>query len=203
MQLIEYLLGPATATWPVREPEGAPLGVLGSIQVGSQYLFEAGAYVRDEPIAGSGWFPLGADQAYVAASPSFDTATVAHALEEANIGLVGRSTGIGDGLGLALRRLDPRDAGQNAGQDAGVAAAARVGEHFAGEDLGTEGDAIARQGGRPVGAERRADAVRAMPVAVLRLLALDEGPHGYRAAEKVRVAGIETCRGWRPGCPAR
>ncbi|KAB1079044.1 VWA domain-containing protein [Methylobacterium soli] len=56
-----------------------------------------------------------ADQAYVAASPSFDTATVAHALEEANIGLVGRSTGIGDGLGLALRRLDPRDAGQDAG----------------------------------------------------------------------------------------
>ena len=57
-----------------------------------------------------------ADQAYVAASPSFDTATVAHALEEANIGLVGRSTGIGDGLGLALRRLDPKDAGIEAGQ---------------------------------------------------------------------------------------
>jgi Ca-activated chloride channel family protein len=55
-----------------------------------------------------------ADQAYVAASPSFDTATVAHALEEANIGLVGRSTGIGDGLGLALRRLDPRDMSKDA-----------------------------------------------------------------------------------------
>ncbi|TGD99322.1 VWA domain-containing protein [Methylobacterium nonmethylotrophicum] len=48
-----------------------------------------------------------ADQADVAAAPSFDTQTVARALEEAEIGLVGRSTGIGDGLGLALKRLEP------------------------------------------------------------------------------------------------
>lgn len=48
-----------------------------------------------------------ADQAYVAAAPSFDTASVARALEDATIGLVGRSTGIGDGLGLALKRLAP------------------------------------------------------------------------------------------------
>ncbi|MBY0259433.1 VWA domain-containing protein [Methylobacterium sp.] len=48
-----------------------------------------------------------ANESYVAASPSFDTATVARALDEATIGLVGRSTGIGDGLGLALRRLTP------------------------------------------------------------------------------------------------
>ena len=52
-----------------------------------------------------------ADQAYVAASLTFDTASVARALEEATIGLVGRSTGIGDGLGLALRRLDTQEAG--------------------------------------------------------------------------------------------
>ncbi|MCJ2095071.1 VWA domain-containing protein [Methylobacterium sp. J-072] len=50
-----------------------------------------------------------ADQAYVAAAPSFDTAAVARALDEATIGISGRSTGIGDGLGLALRRLDPKD----------------------------------------------------------------------------------------------
>ncbi|ACB26272.1 Ca-activated chloride channel family protein [Methylobacterium sp. PvP062] len=55
-----------------------------------------------------------ADQAYVAAAPSFDTAAVARALDEATIGISGRSTGIGDGLGLALRRLDPRDAGGEA-----------------------------------------------------------------------------------------
>ena len=48
-----------------------------------------------------------ADQAYVAAAPTFDTASVARILEEATIGLVGRSTGIGDGLGLALKRLAP------------------------------------------------------------------------------------------------
>ena len=59
-----------------------------------------------------------ADQAFVAASLTFDTAGVARALEEATIGLVGRSTGIGDGLGLALRRLDPRDARGDPGQPA-------------------------------------------------------------------------------------
>jgi Ca-activated chloride channel family protein len=48
-----------------------------------------------------------ANESYVAASPSFDTATVARALDDATIGLVGRSTGIGDGLGLALKRLNP------------------------------------------------------------------------------------------------
>lgn len=63
-----------------------------------------------------------ADQAYVAASPTFDTQSVARALEEAGIGLVGRSTGIGNGLGLALRRLDPRDAGAEAGQPAPASA---------------------------------------------------------------------------------
>jgi len=65
-----------------------------------------------------------ADQAYVAAAPSFDTAAVARALDEATIGISGRSTGIGDGLGLALRRLDPRDAG-------GDAAGVRPGEKAA------------------------------------------------------------------------
>ena len=57
-----------------------------------------------------------ANDSFVAASLSFDTASVAHALEEATIGLVGRSTGIGDGLGLALRRLDPKEASAEAGQ---------------------------------------------------------------------------------------
>lgn len=56
-----------------------------------------------------------ADQAYVAAAPTFDTATVARTLEEATIGLVGRSTGIGDGLGLALKRLAPAQIAQAEG----------------------------------------------------------------------------------------
>jgi Ca-activated chloride channel family protein len=47
-----------------------------------------------------------AEQAYVAAAPSFDVAAVSQALDEVQIGLVGRSTAIGDGLGLALKRLN-------------------------------------------------------------------------------------------------
>ena len=57
-----------------------------------------------------------ADQAFVAAAPSFDTASVARALEEATIGLVGRSTGIGDGLGLALKRLALKEQAQAGGE---------------------------------------------------------------------------------------
>ncbi|GLK69183.1 VWA domain-containing protein [Hansschlegelia plantiphila] len=46
-----------------------------------------------------------ADQTYVVSPPSYDTEAVAHSLDGFAIGLVGRSTAIGDGLGLALRRL--------------------------------------------------------------------------------------------------
>lgn len=46
-----------------------------------------------------------ADRAFVAAEPSFDVNAVADAFDAAAIGLVGRSTAIGEGLGLALRRL--------------------------------------------------------------------------------------------------
>lgn len=46
-----------------------------------------------------------ADRAYVVASPSFDVESVARSLDGVAIGLAGRSTAIGDGLGLSLRRL--------------------------------------------------------------------------------------------------
>jgi Ca-activated chloride channel family protein len=46
-----------------------------------------------------------AEHAYAAAPLSFDVAAVSRTLEEVTIGLVGRSTAIGDGLGLALKRL--------------------------------------------------------------------------------------------------
>jgi Ca-activated chloride channel homolog len=51
-----------------------------------------------------------ADTALVAAPLSFDARAVAQTLREMEIGLVGRSTAIGEGLGLALKRL----AGSNA-----------------------------------------------------------------------------------------
>lgn len=46
-----------------------------------------------------------AETAFAAAPLSFDIGAVAATLEEMEIGLVGRSTAIGEGLGLALKRL--------------------------------------------------------------------------------------------------
>lgn len=48
---------------------------------------------------------LFADRAYVAAPPTFDLTAVGRAIDEASIGITGRSTAIADGLGLALKRL--------------------------------------------------------------------------------------------------
>lgn len=65
-------------------------------------------------IAGRGGDRVGlvayADQTYVAAPLSFDVEAVAKALDGFAVGLVGRSTAIGDGLGLSLRRLSAVDA---------------------------------------------------------------------------------------------
>ena len=46
-----------------------------------------------------------AEKAYFAAPPTFDVEAVARAIEEAAIGISGKSTAIGDGLGLAMKRL--------------------------------------------------------------------------------------------------
>jgi Ca-activated chloride channel family protein len=46
-----------------------------------------------------------AEKALAAAPMSFDTTAIARSLEEMEVGLVGRSTAIGEGLGLALKRL--------------------------------------------------------------------------------------------------
>ncbi|MBS7537543.1 VWA domain-containing protein [Ancylobacter lacus] len=45
------------------------------------------------------------DRAYVAQPPTFDVASVARAIDIAQIGISGRSTAISDGLGLATRRI--------------------------------------------------------------------------------------------------
>lgn len=52
-----------------------------------------------------------ADRAYVAAPPTHDLTAVIRALDEAEIGLTGRSTAISDGLGLALKRVMAEPAG--------------------------------------------------------------------------------------------
>ena len=46
-----------------------------------------------------------ADRAYVAAPLTFDLVAVARTLQEAEIGLTGRSTAISDGLGLSLKHI--------------------------------------------------------------------------------------------------
>lgn len=51
-----------------------------------------------------------ADRAYVAAPLTHDLPAVARALDEAQIGLTGRSTAISDGLGLALKRISAEPA---------------------------------------------------------------------------------------------
>lgn len=50
------------------------------------------------------------DRAYFAAPLTFDVDSVARAIDEAQIGISGRSTAISDGLGLALKRLSDSDA---------------------------------------------------------------------------------------------
>jgi Ca-activated chloride channel family protein len=47
-----------------------------------------------------------AEKAFFAAPPTFDVEAVARIVEEATIGISGRSTAISDGLGLALKRLE-------------------------------------------------------------------------------------------------
>ena len=46
-----------------------------------------------------------AERAFFAAPPTFDTESVARTIEAATIGIAGRSTAIGEGLGLGLKRL--------------------------------------------------------------------------------------------------
>jgi Ca-activated chloride channel family protein len=50
------------------------------------------------------------DRAYFGAPLTFDTVAVARAIQEAVIGISGRSTAISDGLGLAVKRLSKSDA---------------------------------------------------------------------------------------------
>jgi Ca-activated chloride channel homolog len=46
-----------------------------------------------------------AEKAYYAAAPTFDVEAVARAIEDAKVGISGKSTAISEGLGLALKRL--------------------------------------------------------------------------------------------------
>ena len=68
-----------------------------------------GAFVRGRGGDRVGLVIFGSD-AYVAAPLSYDVEAIARTIEEAVIGISGRATNIGDGLGLAMKRLEPSEA---------------------------------------------------------------------------------------------
>ncbi|MCJ2125401.1 VWA domain-containing protein [Methylobacterium sp. J-077] len=163
-----------------------------------------------------------ADQAYVAAAPSFDTAAVARALDEATIGISGRSTGIGDGLGLALRRLDPKDSGTPTDGAAAPSAKAVIllsdGANNAGQTAPKDVAALAKELGIKIytialGPRDMADADGEQDVVdteTLRDMAQASGGEAFRVRttdDLVRVAGaidrLEGGRALAPPLPLR
>lgn len=83
--------------------EGEEISRLEAVQrVGSQF-------VRGRGGDRVGLVVFGSD-AYVAAPLSYDVETLAATIEETVIGISGRATNIGDGLGLAMKRLQATDA---------------------------------------------------------------------------------------------
>lgn len=158
---------------------------------------------------------LFADQAYAAAGLTFDTASVARALEEATIGISGRSTGIGDGLGLALRRLDPRDAHIPEGRPAATKAVVLLsdGANNAGQTTPKDVADLAKEIGVRVytialGPRDLADADGEQDVVdseTLRAMAETSGGRFFRVRttdDLVRVAdAIDSFEGGRTGAP--
>ena len=158
-----------------------------------------------------------ADQAFVAAAPTFDTASVARALEEATIGLVGRSTGIGDGLGLALKRLALKDgAGAGGGPPAGdkVVVLLSDGANNAGQTSPKEVAELARELGvrvytialGPIDmAENPNNEQDVVDVATLREMAAVSGGRAFRVKttdDLIEVAGaIDELEGGRAQAP--
>lgn len=99
----------------------------------------AGAFLEKRRGDRVGLVLFGRD-AFVASPPTFDVAAVARLLDSAGVGMAGRSTAIGDAIGLALRMLDRDPAGdraivllsdgtQNAGSVEPEAAAALAATH--------------------------------------------------------------------------
>lgn len=156
-----------------------------------------------------------ADQAYVAAGLSFDTASVARALDEAAIGIAGRSTGIGDGLGLALRRLEPKDPAAEGDRPAAGRAVILLsdGANNAGQTAPKDVAALARELGVKVytialGPRDMADADGEQDVVdteTLREMAQTSGGQAFRVRttdDLVRVAeAIDRLEGGRAKAP--
>ncbi|TPE50234.1 VWA domain-containing protein [Amaricoccus solimangrovi] len=82
--------------------DGAPVSRLDAVKR------VAGRFVTERPGDRIGLVLFG-DRAYVAAPLTWDLAAVGRAIEEAGVGVTGRSTAIAEGLGLALKRIIAAD----------------------------------------------------------------------------------------------
>ncbi|WP_283179684.1 VWA domain-containing protein [Gemmobacter sp. 24YEA27] len=123
-----------------------------------------------------------ADRAYVAAPLTYDLKAVSRALDEAEIGLTGRSTAISEGLGLALKRSlaeasdarvivllsDGRETGDRTDARLVAGLAAKVGVRIHTVALG------------PEDLETRPAARDAVDVAMLRAIAQEAGGETFR-----------------------
>ncbi|MEI4472730.1 VWA domain-containing protein [Frigidibacter sp. MR17.24] len=125
---------------------------------------------------------LFADRAYVAAPLSHDLTAVARAIDEASVGVTGRSTAIGEGLGLALKRLDEGGAQSRAivllsdGRDTGRRLDARAVARLA----SAHGVRVHTVALGPEDLETRPAARDAVDVAMLRDIAAAAGGESWR-----------------------
>ena len=135
---------------------------------------------------------LFADRAYVAAPLTHDLAAVSRAIEEAGIGITGRSTAIAEGLGLALKRVVAGTArGQvivllSDGKETGARMDARQVAALAAE-RGVRVHTIALG---PDDLETRPAARDAVDIALLREIAAASGGTSYRVRDMADLAAM-------------
>ncbi|MEZ5797746.1 MAG: VWA domain-containing protein [Paracoccaceae bacterium] len=133
-----------------------------------------------------------ADSAYVAAPLTHDLAAVARALDEAQIGLTGRSTAIADGLGLALKRILAEPAPSRVivllsdGRDTGARLdPVQVGRLAADNDVRIHAIALG-----PEDLETRPAARDAVDLATLRTIAGESGGQTFRVRTTADLAAM-------------
>ena len=135
---------------------------------------------------------LFADRAYVAAPLTHDLAAVSRAIEEAGIGITGRSTAIAEGLGLALKRVVAGAAqGQvivllSDGKETGARMDARQVAALAAE-RGVRVHTIALG---PDDLETRPASRDAVDIALLREIAAASGGTSYRVRDMADLAAM-------------
>lgn len=132
------------------------------------------------------------DRAYVASPLSHDLAAVSRALDEAEIGLTGRSTAISDGIGLALKRILASEARARViilfsdGRDTAARIDPRAVARFA-ADQGVRIHSVALG---PEDLETRPTARDAVDLAALREIAQTSGGEIFRVKTTAELAAM-------------